>query len=374
MSFKWKLAVNIFLVGLLPALLVIGISAYMLNSTLNRVASTGMETSLQAASALVDQTQQAAEHLLAEKLPDRFPWHNPVESRNWPESNNVDLAYSFALDGSGFAVRLTTPESSYVDSGFKLENFPPGYYHLEIEDRYYLIYTKRDKDFDSYYGCGILMPSGYGDLGRGLAGSISASASLGMYKAFSLKLLAMITLLAVGLALGISLIVSTLISRQLVRPLEVLSRGARIVGSGDLGHRVAVQGGDEFSELAGSFNRMAGEISENQRRLLEAERLAAWREVARRIAHEIRNPLTPINIELFRLSERLLRASDGTPDKALKSLEAIRAQIAVLQELATQFSTFAREPELKLVSCSLVDVVRRTAALFEGEREVWNLS
>jgi nitrogen fixation/metabolism regulation signal transduction histidine kinase len=127
-----------------------------------------------------------------------------------------------------------------------------------------------------------------------------------------------------------------------------------------------MSGESEFSRLAEAFNSMSAAIKENQSRLLRAERLAAWREVARRIAHEIRNPLTPIGVELYRLSKMIEEKPGDFAHRASSALDVIKGQMTILQDLALQFSMFAREPELRLEKCSLKDIVSRTLGVFES--------
>jgi len=210
------------------------------------------------------------------------------------------------------------------------------------------------------------MPTGYERAGRELAEALSVTASLAIYKRFSLQLLAITTAIIMALVLILGFFLSTLISGRLVKPLARLTEGAKKIGSGDLDFRVELAGDDEFSRLGKSFNRMAGEIRENQKRLLEAERLAAWREVARRIAHEIRNPLTPISVELYRLQQKATEWASSQPDEIAGCIETIRRQIQVLQDLANQFSIFAKEPELKRIRCSLRDIIDSAVSLYRG--------
>jgi nitrogen fixation/metabolism regulation signal transduction histidine kinase len=363
MSFRARISLVIFLVSLLPTMAVLIFSTYLLSSTLNRVGASGLETALQEADTLIEQTQEAAARLMISLLPDSISWKNRADIDRWRQANRFDLA--FVRDTNRVLLSSSDSAVSIAD----IIKLPSGLNHLDINDDYLLIYAKGDSLVT--YGCGILMPPGYSRRGRELANSISASASLGMYKIFSLKLLAVATLLAIGLSIILGWLLSTIISRQLAEPLEKLNAGANIIGAGNLDHEVRLEGSDEFSHLADSFNKMAGEIKDNQRRLLESERLAAWREVARRIAHEIKNPLTPINIQLFRLEKQLQSALQGQEQSgALSSLEAIRSQITALQDLAQHFSTFAKEPELKRSSCSLKDIIIESVDAFRSYRGI----
>ena len=91
------------------------------------------------------------------------------------------------------------------------------------------------------------------------------------------------------------------VARGIAQPIVALRAGMSLASQGDLTHRVKPSGTSEVRYLAASFNRMVEELQASRRALLRAERLAAWREVARAVAHEIRNPLTPIQFALQRL-------------------------------------------------------------------------
>ena len=359
--------VIIFAVGLLPPLLILILSAYLLRSTLDRMGASGLEKSLVATRNLMDESQNATAALLRAKLPATNIWSDKKDLINWLNANNLDLAFT-VQNGTTL---LALSDSVAVDSIDLNTHLPDssGFAHLECGGHFYLAYSLGDSS--AHYGCAILMPAGYGEDGRILANSLSISASLGMYKAFSLKLLGAATAIAVILALGMAIIFSAIITGHLVKPLEILGRGAAAVGAGDLDYKVEIGGNDEFAKLANSFNNMAADIKSNQEKLLEAQRLAAWREVARRIAHEIKNPLTPINIELYRLQEMLNKESGQHYDESSKSLEAIRLQIQTLQDLALQFSTFAKEPELRLARCSLRDIITHSVRVFNLYKNVY---
>ncbi len=360
MSFRGKIFLVIFTVGLLPAAGILVFSAILLNSTLNRVGAAGLESSFHSASFLVNESEAAIGSILRGVLEQEIPWDDKGKLTEWMERNRIDIAFR---KGAGKFIWAAT-DTIKIDSSMIQIELPEssGLKHLKPGERLFLSYCLGDSS--RLIGCGILMPVDYEIRGRILADAVSASASLGIYKTFSLKLLGVITIIVVVFVLIAGLGISTILSRHLVRPLEKLAEGARMIGGGDLDYRVELAGADEFSRLARSFNTMATEIKLNQRKLLEAERLAAWREVARRIAHEIRNPLTPITVELYRLQEMLGRQETAPSEESVKSIAAIRAQIQALQDLSAQFSTFAREPELKPIKCNIEDIIQSAVSLY----------
>jgi len=139
---------------------------------------------------------------------------------------------------------------------------------------------------------------------------------------------------------------SLLLSRQLAdrvgAPIKDLAQGTRRVAAGELGHRVRASGVDELAELVESFNSMTEQLRDSKERLVRTERLAAWQSIARRLAHEIKNPLTPIRLALHRMRKRV-----DEPD-VLDGLDTILEETENLQRLADEFSLYARLPEPQL--------------------------
>ena len=164
-----------------------------------------------------------------------------------------------------------------------------------------------------------------------------------------------VTLLAVALlAVG----VGREVGGRLVRPLADLVEGTRRVASGDLEHRVGTRAVGEVGELVDAFNGMTARLAEGERRLRRSERLAAWQGIARRLAHEIKNPLTPIQLAVHRLGRRV----DDPASR--ESLRAIEEEVANLRRLADEFSALGRLPEPRLSDVDLGDTARSVVDLY----------
>jgi nitrogen fixation/metabolism regulation signal transduction histidine kinase len=161
-----------------------------------------------------------------------------------------------------------------------------------------------------------------------------------------------------------------LVSRSIARPVLELRAGMERVSAGDLAHRVTPAGTSEVRFLGASFNRMVEEIQTSRRALLRAERLAAWREVARAVAHEIRNPLTPIQFALQRLREEARRPEAPRPEVVEENAEAILREVRSLSEFATAFSAVAQLPEPKFAPTDLAALLEDAARLYRGSSPV----
>ena len=143
------------------------------------------------------------------------------------------------------------------------------------------------------------------------------------------------------LVLLIVVLWTLLIARRTTQPILALEQGTRRVAAGDLDARIEVSGKDELAELARAFNQMTEDLQSSREQLVRAEKEAAWREMAQQIAHEIKNPLTPIL-----LSTKLLRRARDEQSPELdqiltRTLELVERQVANMREIAKEFSDFA---------------------------------
>jgi HAMP domain-containing protein len=150
-----------------------------------------------------------------------------------------------------------------------------------------------------------------------------------------------ITILA---AIGVGTLMARSVSQRIARLAEATQR----VGAGDLDIRVPERGSDEIADLARAFNRMLSEVETSRARVEYLRRIGAWQEMARRLAHEIKNPLTPIQLAVQEIHRRYSGA-DGTYRKLLDStLEMVEDEVGTLRRLVTEFSGFARLPQAEL--------------------------
>jgi signal transduction histidine kinase len=154
---------------------------------------------------------------------------------------------------------------------------------------------------------------------------------------------------------------------RVTRPVEQLAQAAREVASGNWNTQVPVNSSDEMGELAESFNRMTRELLAQREHLVQAERVAAWREVARRLAHELKNPLFPLQLTV----ENLLQARQQSPQQFeeifQESSSTLLAEIANLKAIISRFSEFSRMPQPQFQQIQLNDVVLNIGRLFQAQ-------
>ena len=174
-------------------------------------------------------------------------------------------------------------------------------------------------------------------------------------------------LLAGSVGFVLAILFSGWASSRVTRPVEQLAEAAREVAAGNWNTRVAVDSSDELGALAESFNRMTGELLQQRERLVQAERVAAWRELARRLAHELKNPLFPLQLTV----ENLVRARQQSPEQFEEifpeSSSTLLAEIANLKTIISRFSEFSRMPQPQFQRVQLNDVVQNVTRLLQAQ-------
>jgi nitrogen fixation/metabolism regulation signal transduction histidine kinase len=164
----------------------------------------------------------------------------------------------------------------------------------------------------------------------------------------------------------LALLVGAAVARRIAGPLDELAEGARAVARGSLSASVPVRTRDEIGELAATFNAMTRDLSTAREELVRAERVAAWREIAQRIAHEIKNPLTPIQMAVETLQRAHQRGAPQFDALFAESAETVLAEVARLKHIVAEFSAFARMPQPKLQPLDLSQLVDGALALYKG--------
>jgi len=171
--------------------------------------------------------------------------------------------------------------------------------------------------------------------------------------------------LSIMLLAAVSVYAARRFSQALSRPIERLTATMGEVAGGNLQVRANIQARDEIGVLVDSFNRMIDDLRASREKLVASERLAAWREVARQVSHEIKNPLTALQLALYRLRQRF--AADGEEENSVKeSFQSLDDELAGLRHLAEEFSDFARLPKAELATSDLNEVVQMAARLHEA--------
>jgi nitrogen fixation/metabolism regulation signal transduction histidine kinase len=219
----------------------------------------------------------------------------------------------------------------------------------------------------SYYVVvGTVLPEGFDARANSLTRALATVTQLdrfqdifrlvlvGFYLAFSLPILL------------VAILLSFLISDELILPIVNLVEATRRVTEGDFSFRVLTRQEDELAVLVASFNQMIAQLETSRRKLLQAEKISAWQEIAQRLAHEIKNPLTPIKLS----AERIARTHREQPAQLATVIEsavrAITTEVDNLDRMLVEFREFARLPEPSLRSCALAPLLEDVIDLYRS--------
>jgi two-component system nitrogen regulation sensor histidine kinase NtrY len=176
-----------------------------------------------------------------------------------------------------------------------------------------------------------------------------------------------LALLVGGGVIFLGVLLSWWVSARVTRPIEKLAAAAGEVAGGRWEARVDIRSHDEIGQLGAAFNEMTRQLTEQRERLVQSERVAAWRELARRLAHELKNPLFPLQLTV----ENLQRAREKSPEQFdevfAESTATLRAELENLKTIVTRFSDFAKMASPQLEPVDLNESVRSVVKLFEPQ-------
>ncbi|MEI8135440.1 MAG: HAMP domain-containing sensor histidine kinase [bacterium] len=170
-------------------------------------------------------------------------------------------------------------------------------------------------------------------------------------------------------ALGILLLlIGSWISVRVAAPLQQLIGATEEVTQGKLETIVHIKRKDEVGELAQAFNRMTRELERTRENVAQSEREGAWKEMARQVAHEIKNPLTPMKLSIQHVSHAYDENDTNFGSVFRRVIRTLSEQIEVLTRIATEFSRFGEMPRRKYGFVSLKQIVESAMALYDADR------
>lgn len=223
-------------------------------------------------------------------------------------------------------------------------------------------------DGDAYLVVGTVLPQEFDARANALTRALSTVTQLdrfqdlfrivlvGFYLAFSLPILL------------VAILLSFLISDELILPVVNLVEATRRVAEGDFSFRVLTRQEDELAVLVGSFNQMISELERSRRKIAQAEKIAAWQDIAQRLAHEIKNPLTPIKLSAERIARTYREQPDQLDEVVTTAVRTITSEVDHLDQMLAEFREFARLPvpvarptELRLLLKEVVDLYLSSA-------------
>lgn len=163
----------------------------------------------------------------------------------------------------------------------------------------------------------------------------------------------------------ISILISLILARQISRPIVQLAEATQQVSKGEMDVKIDLVEDGEMGILIESFNQLTKDLKSKNEELIHIQRIAAWKEVAQRMAHEIKNPLTPIQLSAERIRKKLDNPNKDKFEEVIKNgTETIIGQVRVLEHLVKEFSEFARMPSPILINQHINPIIEESVKLF----------
>lgn len=160
-------------------------------------------------------------------------------------------------------------------------------------------------------------------------------------------------------------VITIVISKQITRPLQIIQQRLTNIKLGDVNEKIDYEARDEIGEIISAYNQMVGKLAESEKKLAQTQRDLAWRQMARQVAHEIKNPLTPMKLGLQHLSRAWNEKSANLEKMFPKVVSNVLVQIDSLARIADTFSEFAKMPEAEKNIIYLNEVLHEVADLYE---------
>ncbi len=219
-------------------------------------------------------------------------------------------------------------------------------------------YVQRDEAY--IVVTSVLLPEGFEKNAELLTSSLERFTQLTEYQRFLLIGIFVFYLFFALPILLLAILSGFLLTEEIIRPIANMEEAIKRVADGDFSFRILTRSKDELSLLVSSFNKMVSELERSRVKIMQTEKVAAWQEIAQRLAHEIKNPLTPIKLS----AERILRKYQTNKEEIGKVLEpavtAIIQEVDNLNQLLLEFRDFAKLPVPVPIYVNLKELIRET--------------
>ena len=190
----------------------------------------------------------------------------------------------------------------------------------------------------------VILPQGFDTKAQNITSTLQTFTQYNEFQnTFFLALLVFFSLFSFPILL-LSILIGFLLSDEIIRPVVHLEDAIQRVISGDYSFRILTRSGDELAVLVDSFNSMISELEQSRTKLRQTEKVTAWQEIAQRMAHEIKNPLTPIKLSAQRIQRAYTQESPKLGRVIESSVESISQEIEHLNRLIGEFRDFAKLP------------------------------
>ena len=191
----------------------------------------------------------------------------------------------------------------------------------------------------------MLLPDGFDERAQAITTAIETFAQVEQLQGALLQAVALFFGLFSFPLFLLAILVSVLLSEEITRPIINLEEATRRVAEGDYSFRILTRSTDDLGLLVNSFNEMVSELERSRKKILQTEKVAAWQEIAQRLAHEIKNPLTPIKLSAERVLKKYRNDAEDFPVVFESAISSIITEVDGLNALLSEFRNFSRLPD-----------------------------
>ena len=164
----------------------------------------------------------------------------------------------------------------------------------------------------------------------------------------------------------LSLLASFILSGEIIKPIVSLEEATRRVATGDYSYRILIRPRDELANLIEAFNLMVAELDRSRKKILQTEKIAAWQEIAQRLAHEIKNPLTPIKLSAQRIQRKFATHPEDLKKVLPGAITSIVTEVDNLTVLLQNFRDFSRLPAPIFKPTVLAELIEEVLQSYAG--------
>ncbi len=165
-------------------------------------------------------------------------------------------------------------------------------------------------------------------------------------------------------------LVAVLVSGTISAPLRMIQERLQATGLGGRYERIEYQAADEIGSIVSAYNQMISQLEKNEEKIKQNQRELAWRQMARQVAHEIKNPLTPMRLSIQHLNRAWSTGSDKLEEMFPRMMKTLMSQIDTMVRIANSFSEFAKMPEASKSRVLVNEVLHEVVDLYRQTDEI----
>lgn len=261
---------------------------------------------------------------------------------------NPEIGVMQVFDSSGRELFFRGDARARVEDPASLRRDARGVPVRQTRDDVTVLRVTVPRDAPSTVVLAIVYPRSFDSLASRITASRRMARQVGEHQSLFRTVVVFFYALFSFPILLLAILVSFLLTDDIIRPIAHLEEATRRVAEGDFSFRLLARRNDELAALVGSFNRMISELESSRRRLVQSEKIETWKEIAQRLAHEIRNPLTPIKLSAQRILRKAEASGAGDLKEVLEpAVAAIIKEVDNLNKLLVEFREFTRLPDLR---------------------------